>query len=147
MATKSSALNPKILDRLSSLALVARTVVEGFMSGQHRSPHVGSSVEFAQHREYVLGDELRRVDWKVFGKLDRLVVKQYVEEENLICHLLVDASESMAYSSGDRTKFDYARWTAAALPHLVLSARDTAGLGRFSEALRRQERPPPAAPQ
>jgi uncharacterized protein (DUF58 family) len=141
MATKSSALDPKILDRLSSLSLVARTVVEGFMSGQHRSPHVGSSVEFAQHREYVLGDELRRVDWKVFGKLDRLVVKQYIEEENLICHLLVDASESMAYGSGDWTKFDYARWTAAALAHLVLSARDTAGLVVFDETMRSKVRP------
>jgi len=141
MATKSSALDPKILDRLSSLSLVARTVVEGFMAGQHRSPHVGSSVEFAQHREYVPGDELRRVDWKVFGKLDRLVVKQYIEEENLICHLLVDASESMAYGSGDWTKFDYARWTAAALSHLVLSARDTAGLVVFDESMRSKVRP------
>jgi uncharacterized protein (DUF58 family) len=141
MATKSSALDPKVLDRLASLSLVARTVVEGFMAGQHRSPHIGSSVEFAQHREYVPGDELRRVDWKVFGKLDRLVVKQYIEEENLICHLLVDASESMAYGSGDWTKFDYARWTAAALAHLVLSARDTAGLVVFDQAMRSKVRP------
>jgi uncharacterized protein (DUF58 family) len=141
MATKSSALDPKVLDRLASLQLVARTVVEGFMAGQHRSPHVGSSVEFAQHREYVPGDELRRVDWKVFGKLDRLVVKQYIEEENLICHLLVDASESMAYGSGDWTKFDYARWTAAALAHLVLAARDTAGLVVFDQTMRTKVRP------
>ncbi len=92
-------LDPAVLDRLSSLSLVARTVVEGFMAGQHRSLHLGSSVEFAQHREYVLGDELRRVDWRVFGRSDRLVVKQFVEEENLVCHLLLDASESMAYGS------------------------------------------------
>ena len=141
MATKSSSLDPRVLDRLSSLSLVARTVVEGFMAGQHRSPHVGSSVEFAQHREYVPGDELRRVDWRVFGKNDRLVVKQYVEEENLICHLLVDASESMAYGSLDWTKFDYARWTASALAHLVLTARDTAGLVVFDQTWRSKVRP------
>lgn len=134
-------LDPKILDRLSSLALVARTVVEGVMAGVHRSPHLGSSVEFAQHREYVPGDELRRVDWKVFGKSDRLVVKQYLEEENLVCHILLDASESMAYGSLDWTKFDYARWCAAALSHLVLEARDTAGLVVFDKEWRAKVRP------
>lgn len=134
-------LDPKILDRLSSLALVARTVVEGVMAGVHRSPHLGSSVEFAQHREYVPGDELRRVDWKVFGKSDRLVVKQYLEEENLVCHILLDASESMAYGSLEWTKFDYARWCAAALSHLVLEARDTAGLVVFDKEWRSKVRP------
>jgi uncharacterized protein (DUF58 family) len=79
--------------------MVARTVVEGMQSGQHRSPHRGSSVEFQQHREYVPGDELKNVDWKVFAKSDRLVVKEFVEETNLALHLLLDASESMAYSS------------------------------------------------
>jgi uncharacterized protein (DUF58 family) len=127
------ALDPAVLDRLSNLSLVARTVVEGFMAGQHRSPHIGSSVEFAQHREYVPGDELRRVDWRVFARSDRLVVKQYVEETNLVCHLLVDASESMAYGSLAWTKFDYARWSAAAITHLVLMQRDTAGLVLFDE--------------
>lgn len=129
-------LDPAVLDRLSDLALVARTVVEGFTTGQHRSARLGSSVEFAQHREYAPGDELRRVDWKVFGRSDRLVVKQYVEETNLVCHLLVDASESMAYGSLAWTKFDYARWCAAALTHLVLASRDTAGLVLFDEAHR-----------
>jgi uncharacterized protein (DUF58 family) len=132
-ATQSSALDPAVLDRLSNLSLVARTVVEGFMAGQHRSPHRGSSVEFVQHREYAPGDELKRVDWKVFARSDRLVVKEYVEETNLTCHMLLDASESMAYGSLDWTKFDYARWCAAALTHLVLSARDTAGLVVFDE--------------
>src|SRR5258705_5254276 len=121
-------LDPAVLDRVSSLSLVARAVVEGFMAGQHRSTHLGSSVEFAQHREYALGDELRRVDWRVFGRSDRLVVKQFVEEENLVCHLLLDASESMSYGSLPWTKLDYARWCSAALTHLVLSNRDTAGL-------------------
>jgi len=136
MPTAAKSLDPAVLDRLSSLSLVARTVVEGFLAGQHRSSHLGSSVEFAQHREYVLGDELRRVDWKVFGRSDRLVVKQFVEEENLVCHLLLDASESMAYASMPWTKLDYARWCAAALTHLVLTSRDTAGLVVFDEAFR-----------
>ena len=141
MPSTHKSLDPAVLDRLANLALVARTVVEGFMAGQHRSPHIGSSVEFAQHREYAPGDEPRRVDWKVFGKSVRLVVKQYIEEESLVCHLLVDASESMAYGSLDWTKFDYARWCAAALAHLVLMQRDTAGLVLFDSAYRSKLRP------
>lgn len=144
-ATK--ALDPAVLDRLSDLALVARTVVEGFMAGQHRSPFLGSSVEFAQHREYVPGDELRRVDWRVFGRNDRLVVKQFVEETNLVCHLLVDASESMGYGSLDWTKLDYARWCAASIAHLVLQARDTAGLVVFDKAYRAKVPPGNGAQQ
>jgi uncharacterized protein (DUF58 family) len=136
MPTATRSLDPAVLDRLSSLSLVARTVVEGFLAGHHRSSHLGSSVEFAQHREYALGDELRRVDWRVFGRSDRLVVKQFVEEENLVCHLLLDASESMAYGSLPWTKLDYARWCAAALTHLVLMSRDTAGLVVFDETYR-----------
>lgn len=141
MAQGVSALDPAVLDRLSSLSLVARTVVEGFMAGQHRSARLGSSVEFAQHREYVPGDDLRRVDWKVYARQDRLVVKQYVEETNLVCHLLVDASESMSYGSRPWTKFDYARWCAASLAHLVLTQRDTAGLVLFDEQFRSKVRP------
>jgi uncharacterized protein (DUF58 family) len=141
MAQGVSALDPAVLDRLASTSLVARTVVEGFMAGQHRSARLGSSPEFAQHREYVPGDDLRRVDWKVYARQDRLVVKQYVEETNLVCHLLVDASESMAYGSRPWTKFDYARWCAASLAHLVLSQRDTAGLVLFDRALRAKVRP------
>jgi uncharacterized protein (DUF58 family) len=141
MAEALSGLDPAVLDRLSNLSLVARTVVEGFMAGHHRSARLGSSVEFAQHREYVPGDELRRVDWKVFARMDRLVVKQYVEETNLACHLLVDASESMAYRSRAWSKFDYARWCAASLAHLVLMQRDTAGLVVFDEAMRTKVRP------
>ncbi len=126
-------LDPAVLDRLAGLELVARTVVEGFMSGHHRSPFRGSSPEFAQHREYVYGDELRHIDWKVFARNDRLVIKEFVEETNLVCHVLLDASESMAFGSGEWSKFDYARWCAAALAHLVLIQRDTAGLVVFDE--------------
>lgn len=145
-ATPSS-LDPAVLDKLSGLALVARTVVEGFMAGQHRSPHRGSSVEFAQHRQYVPGDELRHLDWKIFAKSNRLVVKEFVEETNFSCHLLVDASESMAFTSGKWTKFDYARWCAASLGHLVLRQRDAAGLVIFDDDVRDKVPPNNGAPQ
>lgn len=141
MTTTKRSLDPAVLDKLSGLSLVARTVVEGFMAGHHRSPHRGSSVEFAQHREYVPGDEVRRIDWKVYARNDRLVVKEFVEETNLTCHLLVDASESMDYGSLPWTKLDYARWCAAALAHLTLDQRDTAGLVVF-DAKDRTKVPP-----
>jgi uncharacterized protein (DUF58 family) len=147
MPQANQALDPAILDRLSNLALVARTVVEGFMAGQHRSARLGSSVEFAQHREYVPGDELKRVDWKVFARSDRLVVKQYVEETNLVCHLLLDASESMGYGSLEWTKLDYARWATAALAHLVIQQRDTAGLVVFDDGFRAKVPPGNGAAQ
>jgi len=147
MARVSTFLDPAVLDRLSGLSLVARTVVEGFMAGHHTSPHRGSSVEFAQHRPYVQGDELRRVDWKVFARSDRLVIKEYVEETNLSCHILLDASESMAYGSLDWNKFDYARWCAASLAHLVLKQRDTVGLVVFDAEHRSKVPPGNGAPQ
>lgn len=141
MEARSSVLDPAVLDRLSGLALVARTVVEGYMTGHHRSPQKGSSIEFAQHRQYVPGDELRALDWKIFARSDRLVVKEFVAETNLACHLLVDASESMAFGSLGRTKFDYARWCAAALAHLVIRARDAAGLVLFDQDVRAKVAP------
>jgi len=131
-----NALDPAVLDRLQGLSLVARTVVEGFMAGHHRSPQRGSSVEFAQHRQYVPGDELRRLDWKIFARSDRLVVKEFVAETNFSCHLLVDASESMAFGSQRWTKLDYARWCAASLAHLVIRQRDAAGLVLFDQEVR-----------
>ncbi len=140
-------LDPAVLDRLEGLELVARTVVEGTMTGHHRSPLRGSSAEFAQHREYVVGDELRRPDWKVFARSDRLVVKEMVEETTLACHLLVDASESMAFGSRGWSKLDYARWCAAALAYLVIQARDTAGLVIFDSAERTKVPPANGEPQ
>ena len=134
-------LDPSVLDSLGGLSLVARTVVEGFMAGQHRSPLRGSSVEFAQHRQYVPGDELRKLDWKIFARNNRLVVKEFVEETNFSCHLLVDASASMSFGSLGWTKFDYARWAAAALGHLVLAQRDAAGLVLFDDDVRSKVSP------
>ena len=143
----SKALDPAVLDSLSHLSLVARTVVEGLQAGGHRSPHRGSSVEFQQHREYVPGDELRHIDWKVFAKSERLVVKEFIEETNLALHLLVDASESMAYGSSSWSKFDYARWCAAAMAHLTLAARDTVGLVVFDSSHRTKVPPANGARQ
>ena len=140
-AQGSNAFEPEVLDKLSGLELVARTVVEGFMAGQHRSPQRGSSVEFAQHRPYVPGDEMRHIDWQIFARTDRLVVKEFVEETNLSCHLLVDASESMRFASGTRSKLDYARWCAATLAYLVILQRDSAGIALFDEEVR-EMRPP-----
>lgn len=147
MATRLSGVDPAVLDRLTHLSLVARRVVEGFMAGHHTSPHRGSSVEFAQHRPYSAGDELRSIDWKVFARSDRLVVKEYVEETNLSCHLLLDASESMGFGSGEWTKLDYARWAVAAMAHLVIKQRDTAGLVVFDERDRAKVPPGNGTPQ
>ena len=147
MTPSDTRLDPAVLDRLEGLELVARTVVEGTMTGHHRSPLRGSSAEFAQHREYVAGDELRRLDWKVFARSDRLVVKEMFEETTLACHLLVDASESMGFASLAWTKLDYARWCAAALAHLVIASRDTAGLVIFDQKERKKVPPASGEPQ
>lgn len=153
MSAPAGVIDPAVLDRLSGLSLVARRVVEGYLAGHHTSPHRGSSVEFRQHRAYAPGDELRSIDWKVFARSDRLVVKEYVEETHLSLNLLVDASESMAYGSQTRpdgslrTKFEYARWCAAALAHLAISQRDTAGLVIFDSEERAKVPPANGAPQ
>lgn len=146
-ASSANSLDPAVIDKLSGLDFVATRVVEGFLAGQHRSPYHGSSVEFAQHREYVPGDDLRHVDWKIYARSERLVVKEYVAETNLSCHLLVDASESMSFGSLNWSKFDYARWCAAALAHLVLSQRDSAGLVLFDESARHKVPPGSGAHQ
>lgn len=147
MARSIAGVDPAVLDRLSHLSLVARRVVEGFMAGHHTSPHRGSSVEFAQHRAYAPGDELRSIDWKVFARSDRLVVKEYVAETNLSCNLLLDASESMQFASGEWSKLDYARWAVAAMAHLVIKQRDTAGLVVFDQEARAKVPPGNGTPQ
>src|SRR5213593_3135327 len=111
-------LDPKTLARISSLDLRARLIVEGLMTGMHRSPYQGISVEFAQHRPYVAGDDIKHVDWKVFGRSDKIYLKQYLEETNLHLICVVDASESMGYGSvkdeGDKTLTKYEHTTAIA---------------------------------
>ena len=116
-------LRPEVTQRIRRLELTARRVVEGFLSGMHRSPYFGQSVEFLQHRQYAAGDELRHIDWKVLARQDRLHVKQYEEETNLRLHLLVDRSGSMAYGEGESNKFDYSASLAASSFALAGAAR------------------------
>lgn len=124
-------LDPEVVNKISPLDLKARLVVEGFISGLHQSPYHGFSIEFAEYREYVPGDDVRHIDWKVFGKTDRHYIKQYEEETNLVCHVLLDLSESMSYGSGSVTKRDYASTIAAALIYLIVQQQDAVGLGLF----------------
>jgi len=145
--------HPATLSRIASLELRARTVVEGYLAGMHRSPSAGASVEFAQHRAYAQGDDLRHLDWKVFGRTDKLYVKQYAQETNLNCVLAVDTSESMAYvgtrtasqdTDGDWsgwTKYEYASTLAASLAFLALRQGDAVGLALFDESTRKWIRP------
>ncbi len=134
-------LDPVALAKVRSLELQARLIVEGYLSGMHKSPYHGFSVEFAQHREYVPGDDIRHVDWKVYGRTGRFFLKQYEEETNLVCWLMVDISGSMQYGSGPVTKFDYACMTAAALAYLTLHQQDSAGLVTFDNQIRQFLRP------
>ena len=129
-------LSPSELSRVAKLQVFAREVVEGFCAGRHRSPHKGFSVEFKEHRQYVRGDELRNIDWKVFGKSDRLYIREFEEETNLQCTLLVDRSGSMAYQGsrgGGLSKYDYAVRLAASLAYLMLSQQDSVGLVTFDD--------------
>ena len=129
-------LHPEAIARIARLELRARAVVEGVLAGLHKSPYKGQSVEFLQHREYVRGDDLRRVDWKVWGKQDRLYVKEFEEETNLRLALLVDGSASMDYKSGALSKYDYAATLAASLAWLALSHGDAAGCVLFDDKVR-----------
>lgn len=145
VAHSSSFFDPSALARFGKLALIARSVVEGFLSGIHQSPYKGFSVEFAEHRQYYPGDEIRHIDWRVYGKTDRWFIKEYEEETNLHAHILLDASGSMGYRgnsvgqtflSGGRsadknvcpTKLEYAAWIAASLSYLMLHQHDAVGL-------------------
>ncbi len=134
-------LDPKVLAKIHRLEIKARLIVEGYISGLHRSPYHGFSIEFAEHREYVPGDDIRHIDWKVFGRSDRYYIKQYEEETNLKSYVLLDASESMRYASGTGaaegvSKYEYGTYLVAALAYLLLKQQDAIGLGIFDETLR-----------
>src|SRR3954454_379594 len=139
--TAPNYLDPYTLAQVRGLELQARLVVEGYLSGQHRSPHHGFAVEFAQHREYVPGDDLKHIDWKVYGRTERYFLKQYELETNLIWWLLVDASQSMAYGSGPLCKYDYACLAAASLAFLIVQQSDSVGLALFDALVRKFLRP------
>jgi len=137
MTTDSKrSLHPEVIKRIGRLEIRARHIVEGMLSGMHRSPYFGQSVEFLQHRQYVPGDDLRRVDWKVWAKQDRLYLKQYEEDTNLRSCLLVDVSASMAYGNGPLNKCDYAVTAASALAYLLLRQQDAVGCVAFDEGIR-----------
>lgn len=131
-------LNPQVLASLQGLDLQARLVVEGYVAGLHKSPYHGFSVEFAEHREYVPGDDIRHVDWKVWSKTDKFYLKQYEEETNLLSYVLLDTSESMSYASeGNVSKYQYAQFVAAAIAYMVLQQQDSVGLALFDDGVRR----------
>jgi uncharacterized protein (DUF58 family) len=127
-------LDPVALSRLGTMTLKARTVVEGALSGLHRSPHHGSSVEFAEHKEYSPGDEIRHIDWKAYGKFDRYYVKRFEEETELTCYLLLDRSGSMAYRGDGLSKLEYAAYLCAALAYLLNRQQDRVALLAFGGA-------------
>lgn len=129
-------LRPEAIKRISRLGLRARHIVEGFLSGLHRSPYFGQSIEFRQHREYAHGDDLRHVDWKVWAKQDRYYIKQFEEDTNLRCTLLCDVSASMRYGRGDFSKYEYACTIAASLAYLLLRQQDAVGCVAFDESAR-----------
>lgn len=135
MAYVSRYLEPNLVEKLNHLQLSARRVVEGSTIGQHRSPVKGASVEFRQHRIYSPGDDPRRLDWRVLGRTNRPYIKEYDEETNLRCVLLLDGSGSMAYAGSGQSKFDYAAKLAAALAYLMLGQTESVGLGVFSRRL------------
>ncbi|MFP6613262.1 MAG: DUF58 domain-containing protein [Pirellulales bacterium] len=143
METSRKYLDPQTLAKIQGLELRARHIVEGYVSGVHRSPYHGFSIEFAEHREYVPGDDLRYVDWKVYGRTDKIYLKQYEEETNLISYLLLDTSESMHYQSRHvpLSKLEYAKCIAGALAYLVLQQQDSVGLVTFDDEVRSLIRP------
>jgi uncharacterized protein (DUF58 family) len=145
--TPPPCLDPQTLAQLKGLTLRARHIVEGYLSGLHRSPYHGFSIEFAEHRVYAPGDDLRYLDWKVLGRTDKYYLKQYEDETNLICYLVLDVSESMRYRGPDSplSKLEYAQCLAAALAWLVLQQQDAVGLVTFDEEIRADVRPSSSA--
>ena len=126
-------LDPAVLARIANLELVARSVVEGFLSGLHRAPHLGVSLEFAEHRAYMPGDDIRRIDWKLYARTDRYYLKEYEADTNANFSVLVDTSKSMGFSSRKDgvTKLDYAKYVAASILYLVQRQRDAGALVTF----------------
>jgi len=136
-------LDPVVVSKLNSLEMKAKLIVEGFITGLHKSPYHGFSVEFAEHRAYNPGESLRNVDWKVLAKTDRLFTKRYEEETNLRCHVLLDVSDSMRYPQTGMSKLEYGAYLAASLSYLMVRQKDAAGFALFDDAVR-QYVPPKA---
>lgn len=133
MAANTTFIDPSVLASLDNLEMRARVVVEGFISGLHKSPHRGFSVEFTDYRHYYQGDDMRHVDWKLYARSDKLYIKQYEDETNVRCYVLLDCSASMGYSSGGMSKLEYGRTLASALSYFITRQRDAVGLITFDE--------------
>src|SRR6476469_9183429 len=145
---ETSFLDPSVLARIGNLELLAKIVVEGIINGLHRSPHLGSSMDFAEHRAYMPGDDIRRIDWKLFARSDRYFIKEFEADTNTNFTVLVDTSASMRYGAssegkGTLSKLDYARYLAACLAYLASTQRDRVGLVTFDREIR--EYVPPSA--
>ena len=128
-------LNPSVINKIDNLSLRAKLVVEGFIIGMHKSPYHGFSVEFSEHRPYGFGDEIKYIDWKLWGKTDRFYIKQFEEETNLSCHIILDKSLSMNFGSDKLTKFQYSKSISAALSYLMIKQQDAVGLTTFDKKI------------
>ncbi len=137
MGSYAKYLDPRTLDKIKGLELKARLIVEGFLAGQHASPYKGSSVEFREHREYVPGDDVRFIDWKVYGKSDRFYIKEYEEETNLRAYIVLDTSGSMGYAGRGVSKLEYAKYVAASLTHLIARQQDAVALVVWDSELKK----------
>jgi uncharacterized protein (DUF58 family) len=131
-------LDPALINQAEGLGLQARFIVEGYMAGEHKSPYRGFAIEFTQHREYVPGDDIRHLDWKVLGRTDRYYLKQYEQETNYVAQILLDGSESMNYASGSISKLHYGKMMAACLAYLILLQRDAVAVEVFDSQVRSQ---------
>ena len=128
-------LNPSLISKIENLSLRAKLVVEGFIIGMHKSPYHGFSVEFSEHRPYGFGDEIKYIDWKLWGKTDRFYIKQFEEETNLKCHIILDKSSSMNFGSKNLTKFEYSKLISAAMSYLMIKQQDAVGLTTFDQKI------------
>ena len=146
-SSAASLLEPATLQKISKMELVARQVMDGYVQGMHRSPHIGFALDFAQHRQYVPGDDVKRIDWRAFAKSERYYIKQYEVSTNLRAHIVLDASGSMAYRGpkDSMSKFRYGQFVAACLAYMVLHQQDSAGLVTFDNKVR-EFIPPRSAP-
>lgn len=136
MSQSTNFIDPSVLATLDNLEMRARVIVEGFIAGLHKSPKRGFSVEFTDYRHYIRGDDMRHVDWKLYGRSDKMYIKQYEDETNVRCYILLDSSASMAYASSSMSKLEYGRTLASALAYFIMRQRDAVGLITFDEKVR-----------
>ena len=133
---KNTYLNPNVINQIDSLYLKAKMIVEGYMSGLHKSPYHGFSIEFSEHRAYGVGDEVKNIDWKLWSKTDKYYIKRFEEETNLLAHIFLDSSKSMNFSSTNISKFEYSKMIVATLSYLMMQQKDASGLVVFDSKIK-----------